>query len=657
MTADAATYAAMVKPAQDAKFGDFQANCAMPLAKQLKSNPRDTAAQIIAKLEVGDLCHPPEIAGPGFINLRLRDDWLSGYLGQLAGDERLGVPTVKQPQTIVVDYSSPNVAKPMHVGHLRSSVIGDSLCRIMKFLGHRVISDNHLGDWGTQFGMIIYGYKNFLDRAAFEREPVTELARLYKLVNQLCDWHELVAGLPQQKVELAEAERRCEALSQETPPPAEVKEHQKRVKKLRGECDTRRGEIAAAEKKIAGDISAELVKPVNRSVSEDASSRDVPHKLEACATAHPHIVRLSRLETAKLHAGDPENRRLWHEFLPACLAALQKVYDQLGVSFDHTLGESFYDPMLADVVDELTKKGLSVASEGAVCVFLEGLAAPMIIKKADGAFTYATTDLATIRYRVEHWKADTILYVVDTRQSDHFRQLFAAAQKWGYSVACRHINFGTVLGKDGRPYKTRDGDTVGLESLLSEAVKRARAIVEEQAAGSPDRSQLADAAKDDIAEVVGIGAIKYADLHHNRESDYEFDWEKMLALRGDTATYLQYAYARTCGILRKCNVTPTAVLATPGAISLGSPPERALARRLTQFPEAIAAAASESRPNFVTQFLFDLAGDYSTFHESCDVSKEPDPAVRLSRQKLVALTGRTITLGLSLLNIQTRDMM
>jgi arginyl-tRNA synthetase len=649
-TSDPLPYAEMVKPAQDARFGDFQANCAMPLAKQVGAKPRDLALQIVSRLEVADLCEPPDVAGPGFINLRLRDDWLAARVSALASDERLGVAPAEQPRTIVVDFSAPNVAKPMHVGHLRSTVIGAALVRILRELGHTVVGDNHIGDWGTQFGMIIYGYKHFRDDAAYQQNPVQELARLYRLVNQLCDYHESIVELPRQREALARREAEAKALSagggdKGTGGPADKakKEFEKSLKKLRREVDEQREAVASLEKKAAA-------------VEGDAA-------LGPLAAAHADIVRLTRQETARLHAGDPENRRLWNEFLPHCLAALQRIYDRLEIRFDITLGESFYDPLLAGVVADLEAKGLATESNGAKCVFLEGNDAPFIIQKGDGAYTYATTDLATIRYRVSELHADEILYVVDHRQSEHFKLLFETARRWGYAdVGLRHVVFGTVMGPDGRPYKTRSGDTVGLESLLDEAVAKARQIVaanDDARRDDQDRPapELSEAQRDAIAEVVGLGGIKYADLKHGRDSDYVFDYDKMLAMTGDTATYMQYAYARLCGIFRKGAVARETLRNGPQAVVLGPPAERALALELCRFEEALLAVAVDARPNQLTQYLFELAGKLTAFYEHCPVLKAEDEATRQSRLRLVDLTGRVIERGLGLLGIGVCEQM
>jgi arginyl-tRNA synthetase len=636
-------FGAMVKPAQDARFGDYQANCAMPLAKQRGGNARDVAAQIVERLSVADLCESPEIAGPGFINLRLKADWLVSQVNGLVADQRLGVVQASPPRRIVVDYSSPNVAKPMHVGHLRSTVIGDALYRILKFQGHTVTGDNHVGDWGTQFGMIIYGYKNFLDQAAFERNTVAELARLYRLVNQLADYHEAVAEVPKLNAALSDAQSRRSAAEAE-PVPQDKKDQEARkkaLKRLAIEVEGLQEQVTSAQKKKKG-------------VEESLD-------LTALAQEHPRVAVLAREETARLHAGDAENLALWQQFMPACLAAINSMYSRLGVHFDTTLGESFFQPFLASVVESLQAKGIAKISDGAVCVFIPGVEAPFIVRKTDGAFTYATTDLATIQYRVETLGADTMLYVVDARQSDHFRLLFETARRWGFAnVDFRHVSFGTILDEKKQPYKTRSGDTVGLESLLDESVVEARKVVdsnqdvEEEATGS----ELNEDERARIAEAVGIGAIKYADLSQNRESDYVFSWAKMLNKKGDTATYLQYAFARVCGIFRKGGFDRNVCRAKGGRIELAHLAERALALQIVRFSEALDDAAAESRPNFLTNYLFETANCFSTFYEQCPVLKaEVEESVRASRLLLADLTARVLSQGLDLLGIQTIEQM
>ncbi len=560
LTADAKTFANLVKAAQDAKFGDYQANCAMPLAKQLGEPPRKVAERILANLDVKDLCEPPQIAGPGFINLTLSTGWLEQALARLVADERLGMPLTDEPVRVIIDFSAPNVAKPMHVGHLRSTVIGAALYRLFQFAGHDVQSDNHIGDWGTQFGMILYGYKHFLDREAFEREPVTELARLYRHVSQL------------------------------------------------GEQD-------------------------------------------------PDVARGARDETAKLHTFDAENVALWREFVRLCQHALDAMYERLQITFNMTLGESAYHDLLPGVVRSLEEQGIAVESEGAICIFVDDNAAPLIVRKSDGAFTYATTDLATIGYRANTLKGQEILYVVDARQSEHFKLLFAAARRWGYDrLDLRHVSFGTILGEDKRPFRTRSGDTIGLESLLDEAVLRARRIVDEND-DAKETPELDARTRAIVAETVGIGGIKYADLHHNRESDYVFSWDKMLAVTGDTATYIQYSYARICGIFRKGSIDREVLRCSPTVIRLPSQTERHLAVVLLQFPESVQAAIEDCRPHFMTQYVFGLAKAFTAFFEECPVLREPDSELRQSRLVLCDLTARMLKKGLWLLGIDTCEQM
>ncbi len=524
----------MIRPSQDPKFGDYQANCAMPLGKQLTRSPRDVAAEIVSRLDLADLCEPPEIAGPGFINLRLRNDWLAKQLQQAALDNRLGIGRVQQPRTFIVDYSAPNVAKPMHVGHIRSTVIGDAIYLTLKFLGHRVIGDNHLGDWGTQFGMILYGYKHFLDRTAYERDPVAELARLYRLVRQLVDYHDGKRELPKLEVDLARQEARLEQARQAAQS-ADKKEANKAEKTLR---QIERS-LAEAREKLE-DLRSKLATATNS------------QEIARLAKEHSGIGAAVLDETARLHADDPENVRLWREFLPACMADINRVYQRLNVKFDEILGESFYHDRLAAVVNDLQQKQIATESDGAICVFVEGHGTPMIVRKQDGAYLYATTDLATIQYRIERWTPNAILYVVDHRQSLHFDQLFSVARRWGIqNVELKHVSFGTVLGEDGRPFKTRAGDTVGLERLLDEAVSRALAIVTENDETKSVGPELSENERRRVAEAVGIGAIKYADLSQNRTSDYTFSYDKMLAMQGNTAAYMQYAHARIRSIFAK----------------------------------------------------------------------------------------------------------
>jgi arginyl-tRNA synthetase len=633
----------MVRPSQDPKFGDYQANCAMPLAKQLGRPPRDVAAEIVGRLDVAALCEPPEIAGPGFINLRLRKDWLVGQMERAMADDRLGVAAVAEPRTYLVDYSAPNVAKPMHVGHIRSTVIGDALYRTLRFLGHRAIGDNHLGDWGTQFGMILYGYKHFLDRAAYERDRVGELARLYRLVRRLVDYHDGTREVPTREAEIArrQAQLQEQHATLKTLDPKEAKKAEKAVRQSERTLAEMREELA--------DLRAKL------------ASIEIDPQLSALAAAHANIGEAVQEETAKLHEGDSENVRLWREFLPSCMADIDRIYRRLNVRFDEVLGESFYHDRLASVVRDLERKGLARESNGAICVFLQGHETPMIVRKQDGAYLYATTDLATIQHRMETWRPDAILYVVDHRQSLHFEQLFAAARAWGYGdVLLVHVSFGTVLGEDGRPFKTRAGDTVGLEGLLDEAVERALRIVTENDEAKPGGPELSMDERQRVAEAVGIGAVKYADLSQNRTSDYTFSYDKMLAMQGNTATYMQYAHARIRSIFargEKQLVRDLPARKTTGGILLEHPAERALAIELLRFAEALEMVVADYRPNQLTNYLFELSNKFSTFYEQCPVLRAETPELLRSRLLLCDLTARVLKQGLNLLGIEAVERM
>jgi arginyl-tRNA synthetase len=475
---------------------------------------------------------------------------------------------------LVIDFSSPNVAKPMHVGHLRSTIIGDALTRLFRFLGHRVVTDNHLGDWGTQFGILLYGYKHFRDEEKLRADPVRELVRLYL-----------------------------------------------HVRKLMGGQD------------------------------DDAEQ----------APGNP-IAEAVRQETAKLHAGDPENRRLWEMFQPWGREEIDRIYRRLDVHFDHTHGESFYNPMLPDVVQVLLGKGIARPSEGGIAVFSETDDFLALIRKKDGAFNYTTTDLATIRYRMETWKPDAILYVVGSPQALHFKNLFTIARRWGYDgVDLEHIAFGSVLGPDRKPFKTREGGVVELGLLLDEAVERGRQVYEktraERLARGEEVPDLSAEERRQIAEVVGLGAVKYADLSQNRTSDYVFNWDKMLAMDGNTATYMQYAYARVRSIFRKGGEAESRFRSDPPSVSLEQPQERALALQILRFQETLEAAGEEYKPNLITSYLWDLAKTYSGFYDACPVLKAETPALRQSRLLLSDLTARVIQRGLELLGIRTVERM
>ncbi|NOY28998.1 MAG: arginine--tRNA ligase [Planctomycetes bacterium] len=646
LDAGAGEVADMVLPSKDPKFGDYQANCAMPLGKRLGRPPREIAQELVDRLEVADLCEPPEIAGPGFINLRIRDDWLRDQLTQIVGDpnqgdpDRLGIVPTEEPKTYVLDFSSPNVAKPMHVGHIRSTVIGDALCRVLRQLGHRVISDNHIGDWGTQFGMIIYGYKHFADPQAIATDAVGELSRLYQRVNQLVDYHatreQKTPAIEQQIVELAaRLEQMHDATELENPKDRKKADKRQRQSEgqlvdLRATLDNLRNQMAAAEN---------------------------DPELGPLLSQHADIGTAVLAETAALHAGDPTNQALWDQFLPACLASIDETYDRLHVTFDHSLGESFYHDRLAGVVEELVERDLARESEGAICVFLENDDAPFIIRKKDGAFLYATTDLATVQYRMAEWTPDAIIYVVDHRQSFHFKQLFETVKLWGYEgVQLEHVSFGTVLGEDGRPYKTRSGTAVGLTGLLDEAVERALKIVCDND-NARDVPLLSEEQRQSNAERIGIGAIKYADLAHNRTSDYVFSYDKMLAMNGNTAAYMQYSYARVRSIFGKGDIDVDSLRKSDAKLQLDHPSERALALALLQFSETLERVATDFRPNHLTAYLFELASAYSRFFENCPVLKAEDDQQRNSRLRLCDLTARTLAKGLDLLGIQVVERM
>lgn len=622
-------YALRVAVARDPRFGDYQANIAMPLEKKLGIKPLEIARQLVERLSIEDLCQPPEILPPGFINLRLRPDALAKHVQAAIADQRLGVSTTTTPRTYVVDYSSPNVAKPMHVGHIRSTVIGDALSRILRFLGHRVITDNHLGDWGTQFGMVIYGYKHFVNAVEFERSPVPELSRLYRLVQQLIAYQDAVTSRPAVVVAVEQASAKLKITEDRA---AGNKKAEKEIKAAA------RGLVEAQE------ALQDLDKKIER-VENDVS-------LQQLAKEHPQLETRAQQETVKLHQGDPDNLALWHRFLPLCIEEIEQVYRRLSISFDFQYGESFYHPLLEPMVERLTTSGLAQPSDGALCIFLPGFDAPMIVRKGDGAFLYSTTDLATIEYRMQHFHPDAMLYVVDHRQGEHFAKLFAAAKVMGYQqLELQHISFGTVTGPDGKPFKTRDGSVVGLDYLLDEAVDRAYQVVCDPERLQKSNLDMSEVEKRSIAETVGIGAIKYADLCHNRASDYVFDVNQMVQLEGNTAAYIQYSYARTCSILNHADVSPTNQWATKITLSLAEPAERDLAVQLLQFEDALLGCLDGYFPSNLTAYLYALAKQFAVFYDRCPVLKAQSAELRSSRLLLCHATGTTLKLGLSLLGI------
>ncbi len=603
---DAGTSTVLVRPCPDPKFGDYQTNALMSLAKARKMNPRQLATNVLSKLDVTDCCERVEIAGAGFLNFRLRVSALEQALAAAAGGEHLFYDTTSRPRTVVVDFSSPNVAKPMHVGHIRSTILGDTLARILRLLGHHVITDNHLGDWGTQFGMLLVGWKKHVASAGTEPDDIETLVEIYRGIQS--------------------------AISEETK--TEVrKRHEAELQTLRGSGVS---EDEAIDK-ILRDLGN---KPLDYSPTDVAS----------------------RTELVKLQAGDPENVAIWRKMIQISRHQFDQVYDRLGVCFDNTLGESFYNPRLKGLVEELRQKGVARESEGAMAVFFEDVPqlkkSPALVQKSDGAFNYATTDLATLEHRLKTWHPDEVVYVTDARQQLHFQQVFEAFRRWHpeAKVKLAHVWFGSILGEDGKPFKTRSGETVRLSDLLDEAEERAFKVVSDK---SPD---LPEDARRQIARVVGIGAVKYADLLPNRQTDYVFSWDKMLALNGNTAPYLQYAYARIRSIFRKAEEDPARPQAaehgtsTGNGLSFAAPQELALAKHLLNFGLVLEAVADEYRPNFLCNYLYELAGHFTAFYENCPVLKA-EPQQRSSRLVLCDLTARVLKQGLQTLGIETLEQM
>lgn len=556
---------AFLRPTTDPKFGDYQINAAMALAKRLKKPPREIASPIADALANHPAVAKAEVAGPGFINIHLDNAWLSAQLTTYLQDEsRDGVDATPDPQNIVVDFSSPNIAKQMHVGHLRSTIIGDVIVRLLRFAGHKVIGDNHLGDWGTQFGLLIMGMREFGSEESLERDAIVELERIYKL--------------------------------------------------------------ASARSK------------------ED----------EAFADA-------ARAELAKLQSGDETNLALWRRFVATTRKSLEQVYARLDVEFDEWLGESAYDSMLANVAESLETQGLARQDQGALCVFWKELEetpkslrkqdTPFIIRKKDGAYLYSTTDIATVLHRRDHFQADRSIYVVDSRQGLHFKQLFALVGMMGVEMDLEHVGFGTVLGDDGKPLRTRDASgnvTITLNSLLTEAVERAASHIREEGLDIPEE-QLQQ-----VARAVGIGAVKYADLQQNRLTDYQFDWDKMISFRGNSGPYLQYAYARIQSIFRKGEIAPTEL--SSAQIALLDPAEASLGRALMHFPDVVHRAAESCQPHLVCEHLYQVARAFSAFYEACPILKS-EGSMRQQRLALAYLTARQMRRGLALLGMHTVDRM
>src|SRR5437588_6825207 len=549
----------VIRRSQQPRFGDYQANAAMALGKSLGRNPREVAEAIVAHLDVADVCDRVELAGPGFINLTLGNDYISRELESSAADARLGVRPAATSETVVVDYSAPNLAKELHVGHLRSTVIGDALVRVLDFIGHGVIRQNHAGDWGTQFGMLI---EHLVEQrwTADDRRTVADLDALYQ-----------------------EAQHRFES------------------------------DAAFAER--------------------------------------------ARQRVVALQAGDDHTLDVWRALVDESTRHLAAVYRRLGVLLEPAdlRGESFYNPMLDDVARELEDKGLARIDDGALCAFPPGFAGrdgrplPLIVRKRDGGYGYAATDLAAVRFRARDLHGQRIVYALDARQSQHLAMVFATARAAGWLDGARaeHVAFGTILGPDGRPFRTREGGTVKLAGLLDEAVERAAAVV---AAENPELDATTRA---DVARAIGIGAVKYADLSNDRVKDYVFDWDRMLSFDGNTAPYLQYAHARIRSIFRRGEID----VPGGGAPTVTETPERDLALQLLAFDGSLQATAELLQPHRLCTYLFEVATAFTAFYEACPVLRAPSEELRRSRLRLCDLTGRVLACGLGLLGIDAPDRM
>jgi len=551
----------LVKPSANPKFGDYQANAAMSLGKKLGQKPRDVAQAIVDALGENDLFEKVEIAGPGFINLTISSDVLASAVSELRTSDTLGLDAPNAPQTIVVDYSGPNVAKEMHVGHLRSSIIGDSIVRVLTLMGHKVIRQNHLGDWGTQFGMLI----EYMIDTGWQEQPDQSI----------------------------------------------------------------------------GDLNELYQNAKKRDDTDDA------------------FAERARKRVVALQSGDPDTLKLWQALIEQSKKHFNDVYGQLGVLLtdEDIRAESAYNDDLASVVDALQSSGLLNESQGANVVYPDGFKnedgdpLPMIVQKSDGGYLYATTDLAAARYRIQSLGADRIVYVTDARQADHFKMIFWTLRKSGWAddaVRLDHVPFGTVLGNDRKPIKTREGDSVKLISLVIEAEQHAAKVLGEKS------TELSDEEQQQVAHVVGVGALKYADLSSDRIKDYVFDWDRMLAMEGNTAPYLQNAYVRIQSIFRKSNVSPESVASS---IAINEPAEKTLALKLLQIPSVIHSVADSLEPHRLCNYLYDLASSFHQFYEKCSVLNADSEAIRDSRLLLCDATARTLKTGLSLLGIDVVERM
>ncbi|MEX4489715.1 arginine--tRNA ligase [Haemophilus influenzae] len=552
---------ALVRQSGKPQFGDYQANGIMAAAKKLGLNPREFAQKVLDNLQLSDIAEKLEIAGPGFINIFLNPTWLTTEISAALSHKNLGIQATNK-QTVVIDYSSPNVAKEMHVGHLRSTIIGDAVARTLEFLGHNVIRANHVGDWGTQFGMLIAYLEKMQNEHASEME-LQDLEAFYREAKKHYDEDEIFA-----------------------------------------------------EK------------------------------------ARNYVV--------KLQGGDEYCRAMWKRLVDITMQQNQHNYDRLNVTLTEkdVMGESLYNPMLPSIVEDLKKQGLAVENDGALVVYLDefknkdGDPMGVIVQKKDGGFLYTTTDIAAAKYRYETLKADRALVFSDTRQSQHMQQAWLITRKAGYvpdSFSLEHKNFGMMLGKDGKPFKTRTGGTVKLADLLDEAIERATVLINEK------NTNLSNDEKQAVIEAIGIGSVKYADLSKNRTTDYVFDWDNMLSFEGNTAPYMQYAYTRIRSIFNKTEINSTALLAAP--LTIKDDKERTLAIKLLQFEEAVQTVGKEGIPHVLCAYLYELAGIFSSFYEHCPILNAEDEAVKLSRLKLALLTEKTLKQGLTLLGIKTVEKM
>ncbi|WP_342124436.1 arginine--tRNA ligase [Haemophilus influenzae] len=552
---------ALVRQSGKPQFGDYQANGIMAAAKKLGLNPREFAQKVLDNLQLSDIAEKLEIAGPGFINIFLNPTWLTTEISAALSHKNLGIQATNK-QTVVIDYSSPNVAKEMHVGHLRSTIIGDAVARTLEFLGNNVIRANHVGDWGTQFGMLIAYLEKMQNEHASEME-LQDLEAFYREAKKHYDEDEIFA-----------------------------------------------------EK------------------------------------ARNYVV--------KLQGGDEYCRAMWKRLVDITMQQNQHNYDRLNVTLTEkdVMGESLYNPMLPSIVEDLKKQGLAVEDDGALVVYLdefknkEGDPMGVIVQKKDGGFLYTTTDIAAAKYRYETLKANRALVFSDTRQSQHMQQAWLITRKAGYvpdSFSLEHKNFGMMLGKDGKPFKTRTGGTIKLADLLDEAIERATVLINEK------NTNLSNDEKEAVIEAVGIGAVKYADLSKNRTTDYVFDWDNMLSFEGNTAPYMQYAYTRIRSIFNKTDINSTALLAAP--LTIKDDKERTLAIKLLQFEEAVQTVGKEGTPHVLCAYLYELAGIFSSFYEHCPILNAEDESIKLSRLKLALLTEKTLKQGLTLLGIKTVEKM